>query len=164
MKSNKKNLLMVAALLASSSALNFDDNTDDERIGIRAEFSPEAFKTDDGHLITQDGFRVEIERVTIQGDEVDVRVKDEKELEVLLSGVSNSRSIHAPAEKAELVLNQVHFQGRVYDSQAGRLPDNGIKIAGNVPLNVVVRPGIAEELDVRFTLPTHYFDGIDWSV
>ena len=66
-------------------------------------------------------------------------------------------------DKAELVLNQVHFQGRVFDPGMGRLPDDGIGISGNVPLNVVVRQGTQSELDVQFTLPTHYFDGIDWS-
>ena len=66
-------------------------------------------------------------------------------------------------DKAELVINQVRFEGRVFDSTAGRLPKDGIGIAGNVPLNVLVQRGTAKDLEVKFTLPTHYFDGIDWS-
>ncbi len=168
MNAANKNLFVIAALLASSSAIDLDDLADEDRVGIKAEFGTEARQTDDGELVTLNDYRVAIERVSIKSDSIDIRVRDEARLDELLDAltaptldlVDNTWS----SDAAELVLNNVHFEGRVYDDN-GRLPGDGLGISGEMPINVVVkRGGEKQGLDVAFQVPTHYFDGIDYGM
>jgi hypothetical protein len=168
MNPTNKNLFVIAALLASSSAIDLDDLTDEDRVGIKAEFGTEARQTDNGELVTLDDYRVAIERVSIKSDAIDIRVRDEARLDDLLDALTAptldvAENTWSPGN-AELVLNNVHFEGRVYDDH-GRLPGEGLGISGEMPINVVVKRDLESKgLVVAFQVPTHYFDGIDYGM
>ena len=164
MESNKR-LLMMAALLASSSAVEIDDVSSGE-LNIRAVFD----KPSSSELVTNDAYRIEIEKVKIGSGELDVRPRQEGDLDEILTHLQHPTvdvtpgTAYGPTE-TELVLTNARFQGRVFDDSGSRLPDEGLGISGDIPLNVrVVRTGDKERpVDVKFEVPTRFFDGIDWS-
>lgn len=166
---NKK-LLVLAAVLASSSAIDLDDNSGE--ISLKAAFPRTANVTQEGHLLTRDAFRVEIDRVSIESDSIDMRARNEQDLDLLIRQMDGRTIDVSPnvvgviPNETELVMNEVLVKGRIYDdAQSGRLPAEGLGIAGKIPIDVVVRRGDqARPLDVNFVIPTHFFDGIDWSV
>ncbi|MEZ4462593.1 MAG: hypothetical protein R3E66_23275 [bacterium] len=166
---NKK-LLVLAAVLASSSALDMDEKSGE--ISLKAQFPTHANISMDGHLLTSEAFRVEIDHVGISADSVDVRARNEMDLDHLIRqmdgrtlDVSEGVVGFVPTQ-TELVMNDVLVSGRIYDdTDLGRLPAEGLGISGRIPIEVQVRKGTtAKPLDVNFVIPTHFFDGIDWSV
>jgi len=162
----------MAALLASSSALELDDISDDDLVKIRAGFAEArgASPIDERRIVTDDAFRIEIDQVSIPSDELDVRPRDEDGLDRILAQLERptidvTHGFEAEPEETELVLSNAHFSGRVFDETGARLPADGLGISGKVPLNVKVRrTGDRERpLDVAFEVPTQFFAGIDWS-
>lgn len=171
-KPQNKRLFMMAALLATSSALDFDDFSDDNGLGIRATFESEdgANGSDTREIVTQDRFRIAIDRVAIQSDEIDVRPRDEGDLDRILAQLERPTVDITPGfepepDLAELVLTNARFEGRVFDETGTRLPAEGLGISGHVPLNVRVHrtDDAKRPVDVRFEVPTGFFDGIDWA-
>ena len=161
-----KNLLVLATLLASSSALEINESLDDDRVGIHADFAHDANRTMEGHLMTSDEFRIEIESVAINSDQIGVRATDEDAFSRLMDEIVAPELVgrydYADAT-TELQLSDVRFIGRVYDeSNAGRLPSEGLGIAGDMPIAMIVDRDVEGDFDVSFELPTHYFDGITW--
>ena len=166
MNSNKR-LFMMAALLATSSAVELDTAGDDE-LNIRAAFEQQ----ESNELVTTDGnFRIQIDKIAIPSDDVDVRPRDADDLDRILAQLERPTIDITPGiadepNEAELVLTNARFEGRVFSQAGASLPTEGLGIAGNVPLNVkVVRTGDdARPLDVHFEVPTRFFDGVDWSL
>lgn len=166
--SKKKRLFMMAALLATSSAVDFDDALAEEGINIRPTFE----RASGAELVTTDQYRIQIDRVAIQSGEVDVRPRDAENLDRILAQLERPTVDVTPGfeqepDEAELVLTNARFEGRVFDETAGaRLPAEGLGISGHVPLNVrVQRTGEpTRPVDVRFEVPSRFFDGIDWAV
>lgn len=164
MHTNKR-LFMLAALLATSSAVDFDSNINDE-LRIRADFE----HADTNEIVTADAYRIHIDRVALSSGEMDVRPRDREDLDRILAQLERPTIDITPGferepEETELVLTNARFEGRVFDETGARLPAEGLGISGEVPLNVrVVRTGDnTRPLDVRFEVPSKFFDGIDWS-
>lgn len=155
-RSNRKPLLL-AALLASSPALDF---TDDDALSVRATFPNKATVTPEGHLLTDHQFRVEIERVEFTAQNIDLQARDEEQLEQILLSHSFGPS------QTELALRGARVHGRIFDDTGdGRLPEAGLGISGHLPVEVVVARSRTPEqpLSVRFEVPTFFFEGVDWS-
>lgn len=171
-KAYNKRLFLMAALLASSSALDLDDVSDDELVKIRAGFaeSRDASPIDERRIVTDKAFRIEIDQVSIPSDELDVRPRSEDDLDRILAQLERPTLDITPGfsnepQETELVLSNAHFVGRVFDETGVRLPDEGLGISGKVPLNVKVRRtgNVERPLDVAFEVPTQFFAGIDWT-
>lgn len=169
MITQNKKLLVLAAVLASSSALNLNEKSGE--ISLKAEFPRDANLNPEGHFVTSDQFRVEIESVAIDAESVDVRARNERDLDRLILQL-DGRTLDvtegfagSTPQQTELVMNDVIVRGRIYDdAEQGRLPEGGLGIAGKIPIDVVVRRGDHKTpLDVNFVIPTHFFD-VDWSV
>lgn len=165
MNKNKR-LFMMAALLATSSSVDFDTNNG-EQLQIRADFE----RAGSAELVTADAYRIQIDRVAIPTGEVDMRPRHHDDLDRILAQLERPTIDITPGltpepQETELVVTNAHFEGRVYDVNGNRLPQEGLGISGEVPLNVkVVRTGDhLRPLDVRFEVPTRFFDGIDWSL
>lgn len=160
---NKK-LLVLAAVLASSSGLNMDDKSGE--ISLKAAFPTHANITSEGHLLTSQSFRVEIENVGISSDSVDLRPRNDTDLERLIDQMDGAADVSIMPHSTELVMKDVLVKGRIFDETSlGRLPEEGLGISGKIPIDVVVRRGNSSNpLDVNFVIPTHFFDGVDWSV
>ncbi len=161
---NKK-LLVLAAVLASASGLNMDEKSGE--ISLKAAFPTHANITTEGHLLTSQSFRVEIEKVGISSDSVDLRPRNETDLERLIDQIDGRvPDVSVMPHTTELVMNDVLVTGRIFDETSlGRLPAEGLGISGKIPINLLVRRGnAANPLDVDFVIPTHFFDGVDWSV
>lgn len=163
MHSNKR-LLMLAALLASSSAVELDD-TGRDSLQIRADFEHHT----SNELVTGEDYRVQIDRVALPSGEIDLRPRHEDDLDRILAQLERPTIDITPGfeiepDETELVLENARFEGRVFDVTGGRLPVEGIGIHGEVPLNLrLVRTGDARRpLDVRFEVPVRFFDGVDW--
>lgn len=161
-----KRLLILAAAIAGSSAVDFEDIGDG--IGLKAGFS-EGPGAQGRELLTDEAYRVELDRVALESDELDVRPRDEEGLDLILNELAGptvdiGAEVDVPQE-VELVLTNARFSGRVYDEEGQRLPANGLGIAGQVPLTLrLTRTGRLEQpVDVRFEVPTAFFDGIDWA-
>lgn len=167
MISQNKKLLVLAAVLASSSALDLDDSNGE--ISLKAAFPDQANITDDGHLLTSHAFRVEIDHVHINSESIDVRARNEADLDRLIRQM-DGRTVDVTGDvipaQTDLVMNDVLVSGRIYDdTELGRLPAEGLGISGRIPIDIQVRRGTSTTpLDVNFIIPTHFFDGIDWSV
>jgi hypothetical protein len=164
MSSNKR-LLMMAALLASSTAVDFDSTVPDG-LNIRAQFEQE----ESNEIVTADAYRIQIDRVAIPAGELDGRPRNQDDLDRILSQLERPTIDITPGyelepQEASLVLTNARFEGRVFDESGERLPDAGLGISGELPLNVrVVRTGeVDRPLDVRFELSRRFFDGVDWS-
>lgn len=165
MQTNKR-LFMMAALLATSSAVEIDTTVSDHELNIRADFEERT----SNELVTADSYRIQIDRVAIPNGDVDVRPRDHDNLDRILAQLERptidiTPGIGQEPDEAELVLTNARFEGRVFDETGARLPAEGLGISGNVPLNVrVVRTGRQDRpVDVRFEVPTRFFDGVDWS-
>lgn len=164
MKTNKR-LFMVAALLATSTAVELDA-TGTDALNIRADFEQQPA----GDLVTTNSYRIQIDRIAIPSGDVDVRPRHQDDLDRILAQLERPTIDITPGyevepEETSLVLTNARFEGRVFDNtNDARLPAEGLGISGEVPLNVrVVRTGDATRpLDVRFEVPTRYFDGVDW--
>lgn len=165
--STNKRLLMMAALLATSSAVDFDAEAE-EGVRIRAGFE----RTHSSELVTANNYRILIDRVNLESDEVDIRPRHEGDLDRVLAhldgptidvGEGNNA---LETDVAELVLTNARFEGRVFDTAGERLPAEGLGISGHVPLNVrLARTGDVERpVEVSFEVPSRFFDGIEWSV
>lgn len=155
-RSNRKPLLL-AALLASSPALDF---TESDGLSVRANFPDKARVNDAGHLLTQEDFRVELERVEFDAHSIDLQARNEEDLERILT-IPN----FGP-DQTELVIRGAKVHGRIFDNRGdGRVPDAGLGISGQLPVEVVVQRGSdsATPLQVRFEVPTFFFEGVDWS-
>lgn len=164
---NNKRLFLMAALLASSSAIDLDDASGDEGIHIRPVFERQATS----EMVTDDSYRIQIDRVAIKSDQIDVRPRNADDLDRILAQLERPTIDVTPGltpepDEAELVLTNARFEGRVFDETGARLPAEGLGISGQIPLNVRVhRTGHAKHpVDVQFEVPSRFFDGIDWSV
>lgn len=172
-KSQNKRLFLMAALLAGSSAIDLDDTSDDDFVGIRAGFDKAigAQAIDAQNILTDDAYRVEIERVAIDSDELDVRPRNEDDLDRILAQLERptidlTPGLNDEPDETQLVVGNAHFTGRVFDETGSeRLPIEGLGISGKVPLNVTVRKtgDVRQPLDVAFEVPSQFFAGIDWS-
>ena len=165
--SNNKRLFLMAALIASSSAVDLDDTVGDDGINIRPVFERQT----GSEMVTADAYRVQIDRVAIESDQIDVRPRDADDLDRILAQLERPTIDVTPGfeqepEETELVLTNARFEGRVFDETGARLPAEGLGISGQVPLNVrVQRTGDARRpVDVQFEVPSRFFDGIDWAV
>ena len=160
---NKK-LLVLAAVLASASGLDMDEKSGE--ISLKAGFPSHANITTEGHLLTSQAFRIEIEKVGISSDSVDLRPRNDTDLERLIDQIDGrSPDVSIVPHQTELVMKDVLVTGRIFDETSlGRLPAEGLGISGKIPIDVVVRRGNATNpLDVNFVIPTHFIDGVDWS-
>lgn len=162
---SNKRLLMIAALLATSTAVEFDAEAE-EGVRIRAGFE----RTQSPELLTANNYRILIDRVNLESDEVDIRPRHEGDLDRVLAHLDGPTIDVGPTnglqpEMAELVLTNARFEGRVFDAAGNRLPAEGLGISGHVPLNVrLERTGDeANPVEIRFEVPTRFFDGIEWS-
>lgn len=159
-----KRLLMMAALLASSSAVELDA-TERDVLKIKADFE----SIGSSELLTEDDYRIQIDRIALPSGDIEMRPRSEDDLERILAQLERptidiTPGLTAEPEETELVLANARFEGRVFDTSGDRLPVDGLGIAGELPLNVrVVRTGeAARPLDVQFEVPTRFFDGVDW--
>ena len=164
--SSNKRLLMIAALLATSTAVEFDADAE-EGVRIRAGFE----RTQSPELITANNYRILIDRVNLESDEVDIRPRHEGDLDRVLAHLDGptidvGQGGSLEPEVAELVLTNARFEGRVFDTAGERLPAEGLGISGHVPLNVrLARTGDDRRpVEVQFEVPARFFDGIEWSV
>lgn len=164
MVSNKR-LLMMAALLATSSAVELDA-TERDVFKIKADFE----SLGSNELLTDDDYRIQIDRIALPSGDLEVRPRSEDDLDRILAQLERptidiTPGLTAEPEETELVLANARFEGRVFDQSGDRLPADGLGIAGELPLNVrVVRTGDAlRPLDVQFEVPTRFFDGVDWA-
>lgn len=159
-----KRLLMLAAILASSSAVELDA-TGQDSLQIRADFEERA----SNELVTGDAYRVQINRVALPSGDIDLHPRHADDLDRILAQLERPTVDITPGlgfepVETELVLENARFEGRVFDDVGGRLPIEGIGIHGEVPLNMrLVRTGDDRRpLDVLFEVPVRFFDGVDW--
>jgi len=156
-RSNRRPLLL-AALLASSPAL---DVNEEDGLSVRANFPARANLNAQGHLLTDQDFRVEIDRVEFTAQNIDLQARDEEQLEQILMPYT-----YGPSQ-TELAIRGAKVHGRIFDnSQDGRLPEGGLGISGQLPVEVVVARSTdqTQPLSVRFEVPTFFFEGVDWSI
>lgn len=164
MHTNKR-LLMMAALLASSSAVEIDA-TEQDMLKINADF--EAIGSNE--LVTDDDYVIQIDRIALPSGDMEVRPRSEDDLDRILAQLERptidiTPGLTAEPDETELVLANARFEGRVFDQSGKRLPVEGLGIAGEVPLNMrVVKTGeLSRPLDVQFEVPTRFFSGVDWA-
>ena len=164
MHTNKR-LLMMAALLASSSAVEIDA-TEQDMLKIHADF--EALGSNE--LVTDEDYRIQIDRIALPSGDMQVRPRSQDDLDRILAQLERptidiTPGLTSEPESTELTLVNARFEGRVFDASGERLPVDGLGIAGEVPLNVrVVRTGESNRpVDVQFEVPTRFFNGVDWA-
>ena len=128
-------------------------------------------RTQSPELITANNYRILIDRVNLESDEVDIRPRHEGDLDRVLAHLDGptidvGQGGSLEPEVAELVLTNARFEGRVFDTAGERLPAEGLGISGHVPLNVrLARTGDDRRpVEVQFEVPARFFDGIEWSV
>lgn len=202
MKNQKQKLLFViAAALAAGGAIEdvtMPGSQPDDEVEIPAGFPDGSRMTDEGYLRTTKNYGVRIDRLSLDPQLVDLSMREDEdeqtqrqlmELGEIVTAADASEEaaspedgVHAPVwgdvedtSHVELTLNGVRVEGRVFDLEANtRLPTDGVRISGTLPVDVTVRrekrldlwdPGRSETvIAVDFEVPPEFFDEVDWQL
>jgi len=187
-------LFIIAAAIAAGGVSPLEEGRQltDGDVEIPASFPSTARVMEDGVLLTSHDYGVKIDRLSLdpqllelsaRRDVIDQPSGQVIELgEVVEAAVGGDQvsvrplygEIESPEELA-LTLAGVQVEGRVFDMGGKmRLPDEGVKITGTLPVDVTVRkekrldlwrPGQTETvIAVDFELPPEFFDDVDWEM
>ena len=179
----KQWMLIVAAALAATGDYTAEMSPD--RGGgvmeLPARFEAGASLTETGRLKTRNDYQVRLDRVEIDPDQLAMVVGKraaatcvQGELGELMEAGAGELVCQGGAEgDVSITLTGAQLQGRVFDAR-GRLPQEGVKISGTLPVEVRIRaekrldlwnPGASETvMAVDFEIPTDYFEQVDWQV
>lgn len=186
----KQLMFIIAAAMAAGGVSGLEERAEqgegDGEVEILARFGEDAPMTDDGLLRTTKDYAIQIDRLSLNPEVLELSMREGAEvprgvieLGEVIEHVGEERALFGEIEDLsalELTLNGVQVEGRVFDleGEASRLPDEGVRISGTLPVDVTVRrekrldlwrPGRTETvMAVDFELPVEYFDEIDWEL
>lgn len=188
----KQHMLFIIAAALAAAGLDPAGSTEmleGGEVELPAVFGRNASLTQDGALRTSKNYGVRIDRLSLNPSVVELstrrdvfdaaprRVVQLGEV-VSAAGQLERRPVFGEVEEPgplELKLSGVQVEARVFDLANGnRLPSEGVKVTGTLPVDVTVRkerrldlwvPGKMETvLAVDFELPSAFFDDVDWQM
>ena len=189
-------LFIIAAALAAGGVSPVEGNrqVSDGDVEIPASFPATARVMEDGVLLTSRDYGVKIDRLSpdpqllelsSRRNVIDQTAARVIELGEVVEAAIGEDGVERPVqrlygevegpEELSLTLAGVQVEGRVFDMGGKmRLPDEGVKITGTLPVDVTVRkekrldlwrPGQTETvIAVDFELPPEFFDEVDWEM